>query len=261
MPIFSFQRDTVEHLRRELSELERRQRDSQGNLTRCEQAIVRYHRQRTTLQIEKQKAEDDLVKMREALEQDKIEEGHLDLLQVNLQEAQEEKKFHEGSYQDSVNEIDKSRETIRQIGEQLQAKRQAVAEAEFKIRKAETTVSKLSTQRQTALYEKNEAFQLIDDAKRDKGVAENKQQAMLARVQDFTEKASRVSPRVVIDAGETPDSLEKKLEKLNHELDEYQRQYVPFRCCFIKGRELITCQDRRRPARDCQASDGCFGGF
>jgi len=228
----SFQRDTVEHLKRELSELERRHRDLQFNLTGCEQSIMRYHRQHTTLQIEKQKADDELAKMREALEQDKIEEGYLDLLQVNLQEAEEEKKIYEGSYQDSVNEIDKSRETVKQTGEQVQAKRQAVAEAEFKAKKAQAAASKASTQRQTALYEKNEALQRIDDAKSDKGVIENKHQAMLARVKDFTEKASKVSPRVTIDAGETPDSLEKKLERLNHELDEYQRQYVFRRCCF-----------------------------
>lgn len=191
---------------------------------------MRYHRQHTSLQIEKQKAEDDLVKMREALDQDKIEEGHLDLLQANLHEAEEEKQICEGSYQDSVNELDKSRETVKQIGEQLQAKRQAVAEAEFKAKKAQTTASKASIQRQTFLYEKNEAFQRIEDAKRDKGIVENKQQAMHGRVQDFTEKAGRVSPRVAIDAGETPDSLEKKLEKLNHELDEYQRQCVTCRC-------------------------------
>ena len=170
--------------------------------------------------------------MREVLEQDKIEEGHLDLLQLNLRDAEEERKIHEGSYQDSVNEIDKSRETVKQLGEQFQAKRQAVAEAEFKAKKAQATASKASTQRQTALYEKNEAFQRIDDANRTKGLIENKRQAMLARVQDFTEKASRVSPRVAIDAGETPDSLEKKLEKLNHELDEYQRQWVTFEFCL-----------------------------
>ena len=222
----SFQQATVQRLKHELSELERRQKDSHSNLTRCEQAIVRHHRQNTTLQVEKQQADEDLVKMREALEQDKIEEGHLDNLHFNLRDAEDEKKIHEGSYQDSVNEIDKSRETVKQLGEQLQAKRQAVAEAEFKAKKAQTTAFKASTQRQTALYEKNAVFQRIDDAQRDKDVIKNKQQAMLARVQDFTEKASRVSPRILIDAGETPESLEKKLEKLNHELDEYQRQCV-----------------------------------
>lgn len=196
--------------------------------------------------------------MREALEQDTVEDGHLDSLQINLQGAEEDKEICEGSYQNSVNEIDKSREKVKQIGEQLQAKRQAVAEAEFKAKKAQATASKASTQRQTALYEKNEAFQRIDDAKRDKCVIEKKQQAMLARVQDFTEKASRVSPRVTVDGGETPDSLEKKLEKLNHELDEYQRQYVIFRTLLPSRRKLITSQDWRRSARNYRASDSCL---
>ncbi|KAI9878467.1 MAG: Structural maintenance of chromosomes protein 6 [Pleopsidium flavum] len=220
----SYQRETLQHLKRELNELERHYRDLQTNVTRCEQAVVRNRRQHTTLQVEMQQAEETVEKLQESLEQESVEEGRLDALKAYLRETQEEKAIHEGSYEESVNAIDKSNETLKDVREQLQAKGQTLVESEAKVKRLEAKALKLSTQRQAALHEKNSAIQRIEDAKQDKGMIENKQQAMLARVKDFTEKASKVSPRVPVDAGETTDSLEKKLDKLNGDLAKYQRQ-------------------------------------
>ena len=218
----------MQHLKREYNELDRHYKELLSKLTRCEQAIVKHNRKHTALQIEVQTAEENLDRLQDALTQENIEEGHLEALRANLQEVQDEKNIHEASYQDSVNEIDKSRETVKELGEQLQAIRQAVAESETRANKADATAERLSSRREAALYATNEAHQRIEDAKRDKGAIEAKLQTIIARVEDFAQKAGKVSPRVTIDAGETPDSLEKKLDRLHRELDEYQRQCVCF---------------------------------
>lgn len=231
----SYQRETLQHLKRELNELERLYRELQNNVTRCEQAIVRHRRQHTTLQVEVQQAEETIEKLQERLEQESVEEGRLDALRAHLRETQEEKTMYEGSYEESVNGIDRSKENLRELREQLQARGRTLAESEAKAKKVEAKALRLSTQRRAALHEKNAAIQRIDDAKHDKGIIENKQQAMVARVKDFTEQASKVSPRVPVGAGETTDSLEKKLEKLNGDLAKYQRQWVIFRDIPLKS--------------------------
>lgn len=172
--------------------------------------------------------------MQETLEQESVEEGRLDALKDHLKEALEEKLMHEGSYENCVNAIDESKETLKVLREQWQAHSRALAESEAKAKKAEAKVVQSSTQRQDALLDKNAAIQRIEDANQDKGQIENKRQAMLARVQDFIEKATKVSPRVPVDAGETTDSLEKKLEKMNSKLAEFQTQWAAFgrRCRY-----------------------------
>lgn len=225
----SYQRNTLRRLQTELEQLRRRHTAAAATAGEALRAISKHREQTMNLQAEQQAAEETLDTLSDALEQDKVPDDHLEILEGNLRELQEEKSVHEGSFEDSVNEIDKSRDTLKLLGEQVKAKRKSLAEAEAKVKKADAAVLKLAAERQTALYEKNEAFQRIDDAKRDREQAVNKKQAMVARVQDYTAKASRVSARVPIDPGETPESLERKLERLSHELEVYQRRWAfPF---------------------------------
>jgi hypothetical protein len=64
----------------------------------------------------------------------------------------------------------------------------------------------------------------VEEARKNKVDAERQREDVSNRIQEFSEKASMVSPRVAINAGENMSSLEKKLEKFMKDRDRYQQE-------------------------------------
>ncbi len=99
-----------------------------------------------------------------------------------------------------------------------------IADLQSVSKRAEAEAQKLSKKRATALGEKNAAIGRIDDAKQDRASLERKRQEMDAKIENWTQQATAVSPRVNIDEGETEVSLRKKYDKLERDLNRYQQQ-------------------------------------
>ncbi|EFW16870.1 DNA repair protein Rad18 [Coccidioides posadasii str. Silveira] len=218
------QHDVINTLKDALRELESEHRNALNNLQKCKQALVRHERRERDLHLEVQKAEDFIEQLKEAIERDSVEDGRLDWLKVALTESEDDKRVAEASYEDGINALDAMMEKLKSIKRELAAKDAEIVAIDRKVRMLESEESRASARRRKALDEKNAAISQVEAAIRDKIEIERNRQETVARVIDFSEKASMVAPRVNIDDGETPRSLDKKLEKLTQGLQQYEKE-------------------------------------
>lgn len=202
--------------------MERHRRDKQVNLKACEQAIVRHRRESKGLSIAVQGAKSIVDELQDALDRDVIEEGRLDVLKEHLAEAKEEVTTHEASYEDSVVAIDKAKEASKGSRDQMTTLDARIAEMEAHISKADNKATRVSAQRDGALHLKNSAYESIDKAVLYKETVEKQRAGKVDVVAQFTEQANNICARVAVDAGETGDSLDKKLKKLSADLKKYE---------------------------------------
>lgn len=220
--ILSSQRETLRRLKSELNELESHRRDKQASLKACEQAIVRHRKESDGLGIAVQSAKGIFEELQDALDRDVIEEGRLDVLKEHLLEAKEEVTTHEASYEDSVVAIDKARESLKTSRDQMTVLDARIAEVEAQVSKADNKTTKMSAQRDGALHLKNSAYDSIDKAVLYKQSVEKERARKVGIVAQFTEQANKICARVPVDAGETGESLDKKLNKLSADLKKYE---------------------------------------
>ncbi|KAH0543995.1 hypothetical protein FGG08_001762 [Glutinoglossum americanum] len=220
----SYKRDILRELQRELSELERHRVDLQNKLHDHKQALQAHEKRRKDLQLKIQRAEETVERLQDELERDTAQDGRLQALEGFLREVEEDKAIIEGSYEEAVTQKDKLNAIASDLGSQMKEVDSELADIEAKIKKTEARALKLSHARQALLLEKNSAFQKIDDAKADKTHAESKQDIQANRVNEFVGQARKVSERVPVNPGETPESLDKKLDKLTNDLNRFNRE-------------------------------------
>ena len=220
----NLQRDAVAALKRELRALEEAHRTAEIHVKNCKQAVERHKREITRLKIESQRADDAVEVLKDEIARDSTDDGRLRVLEAALQEAKESKAVNEGSFQDSVNAMDQSKQKLlaeRNKVREVESKRDAMLQ---NLKKLEEHSQRLAVKRSEALGEKNAAFNKVGDAKSDRAILEGKRQEVVERVASYTEKASQICARVNVDPGETTDSLDKKIDKLQKDLDRLNRQ-------------------------------------
>jgi ATP-dependent RNA helicase DDX6/DHH1 len=220
----SYQRDILRELQRELNELERHRGNLQNRLRARKQALQVHEKRHKDLHLKIQRAEETAERLQDELERDTVQDGRLQALEGFLREAEEDKTIIEASYEEAVTQKDKLNSIASDLSSQMKEVDSELADAEAKIRKTKAKALKLSQARQASLLEKNTAFQKIDDGKADKTRAEIKRDAQAIHVNEFVEQARRVSERVPVDPGETPESLDKKLDKLTSDLNRFNRE-------------------------------------
>ena len=190
------------------------------------QELNRFKRDRANLHVAQQQAETQTEELQHQLEEQTPQGGKIEALERQLEEAENDKEFHSNSYQDAIDEKDKLRETHRLQESELATIEQEMLEIEAKISKATERVNKLAEKRHNALLEKNQAFELIRDAELDKDGLVEQRDGQKARIENFAEQARAISERVPVDPGETANSLDKKLAKLDSDMKAYEQQYV-----------------------------------
>ena len=211
-------------MRNELKSLEGQMREKQLNVTRCSQAIERHGREVKALRIAMQKAEDVVEQLQDALDRDAIEEGRLDALKDQLKEAEEERATHAGSYEDSVIASDNAKETLGLKREELSTIDLRIQEAMTKLEKAKSRSEKIAEQRRKAMKQKDAAIEEVSKAKKLHAEHEKDRVDKIAVVADFTEQASKICSRVPVDPGETASSIDKKLAKLEKDVERFEEQ-------------------------------------
>jgi structural maintenance of chromosomes protein 6 len=220
----AYQRDTLEHLRREFSELQRSQRELQQTVGRCLQALKNHEISRKRLQIELQQAEENVERLQEELDRDHIEDGRLEAFKADLLDAEREVEQHGGSYGEAVMQIEKQGKFCQLHRQELDAAKERIAAHERNIKKAESKLRRIQQARQIALQEKNIAFDAIHEARLVKETAEQKRDRQANVVTDFIHQATVVCPRTPVSPGETPQSIEAKLDKLKKQLEAYSKK-------------------------------------
>ena len=216
----------LHRLKREHDNLQLENRGLQTALKECEQAIVKHERQARDLKVAVQRAETIVEDVQDALDQDVVEEGRLDAFKIGLEEAESEKSMQANSYEEAVIARDKLTDSMKSHLEQIQSIDSQIAEAEVKIKKAESRALRLSNQRQASLQEKNSTIQFLEEAKervQELGIGRDEK---AQKVTSFAEQASRVGSRIPVDPGENTASLDKKLQKLSADLKRYEDKLV-----------------------------------
>jgi chromosome segregation ATPase len=230
----SAQRDIIADLQRQKNDIEQSLVTARSRVEACKQALVRHARTEKDLQIEMQRMEDHAEALRDALDKENAEDGRIDVLQAALKEAEDEKQLNEGSYRDSEAAMKAAAQAVKEIRRELSAKNSDLDTLREKLHVAESEQNLVKTKQAKILDEKNEAIRLINQDKQTMTAIEARREAVKARVIEYNEKASLVSSRVPVDEGETPGSLDKKLDKLSRDLDRYNLEYVSFRLSYYK---------------------------
>ncbi|PIG83440.1 DNA repair protein Rad18 [Aspergillus arachidicola] len=218
------QRDVVADLRRKLSDQEERFRSARSRLEGCKQARVRHGKSTNELRVILQRKEDHVEELTDILDKEHMEDDHLDVLRATLQEAKEEKRINEGSLKDSMEAMEAMMKGLKAIKQQLASKDADIAASTEELHVTQSEVLRAQDKRRKIINDKNIAVERIDDSRREKERINEKREEVSARVIDFSEKASLVSPRVPIPEGETAASLDKKLDRLNRDIQRYNQQ-------------------------------------
>ncbi|PYH41146.1 DNA repair protein SMC6 [Aspergillus saccharolyticus JOP 1030-1] len=220
----SMQKDALADLRKNLSDQEQLVRSARSTLESCKQARVRHDRKGSELRIAAQKAEDLIEEIIEALDKESVEDGRIDVLRTTLEEAEEEKRLNEGSLYDGIEAMDAMMKMLKATKQELSAKEAEVSAREAELRLAQNEENMTMESRRRSIREKNAAIEQINESKQGRARIHQKLEEISARILDFSEKASLVSPRVAIAEGETAASLDKKLERLHMDLRRYNQE-------------------------------------
>ncbi|KAL5040822.1 hypothetical protein BDW71DRAFT_192963 [Aspergillus fruticulosus] len=218
------QREAVANLRQVLNAREEELRSAQSQLTRCRQTCERNERRRNDLVTESQRKDDRIEELEEALQKEGNQDGDLEILQASLREAQEEKLTHEGSLDDAANAMTEMMQTLKGIKKELAAKDAEIALLEDELRVAESEQHTIADKRRKKIGEKNAAVELIEDTNRRLARIRQKRDSADADVHEYITKASVISERVEIDEGETPATLDRKLERVTRDMATYTRE-------------------------------------
>lgn len=221
----AFKQGTLRQLKEDLRNLENVQLQSQQVLDRCGQDINQHTSRKSNLIVALQRAEDHFDNLRENLNRNEAPpNGKLESFQDDLREQQREMSQHEGTFQETIIAKERLNKAAVKLKKDLQEVEGRIEDHQNKITKATKKFSMSEQARVLALQQKNSAYDSIDDAKKDKESVEKKRDVNVKTVQHFNEQANTVSARVPIDAGETPDSLDHKLEVLQKRIKEYSKQ-------------------------------------
>ena len=218
------QRDSIYRLKSELNDLEREKHDKMAALNACDQALHRHKREANSLRVAMQSAQRVVDELQDALENDAVEEGRLEALKTQLVEAQEEVGTCEASFEDSVLEIDKIKESMGVSRSMMKKLDLQIATCKASLDKAEKAAAKASSRRQTALHDKNDVITKEEVVVEQKATLEQDRQEKVGVVAAFIEEASKICARVPVEAGQTCTSLDKKLQKLNADLKKYEEK-------------------------------------
>lgn len=218
------QRDVVADLRRVVGNSEQQLRSARSHLETCKQQRVRHERESNSLRVAKQRKEDHVEALTEALDKDNVEDGQMDLLRTALKEAEEEKQLNEGSLKDSADAMDDMMKKLKAIKQELAAKDANIATLQEELRVAQSEELMVSDKRRKIFSQKNLAIEQLRSLKENRDKLSREKEETAARIVEFIEKASLVSPRVPIDEGETAASLDKKLERLHKDIERCNQQ-------------------------------------
>ncbi|CAG7998256.1 unnamed protein product [Penicillium salamii] len=219
----SAQRDILTDLKRQQEELNRETTRAKSHVDACKRAIALHAKTENELRHRKDRAEDHSEELKEALEKDNAED-EINVLQLTLKNAEDDKELHEGSFKDGEAAMAAKLQTLMQIRRELAGKSSDYEACKEKLGVAEDEKKHVQSKRRIILDEKNEAVSLIETDQEKRVSTIQKQELVRRRVTEYNEKASLVSSRVPIEDGETHQSLEAKLERLHRDLERYTAQ-------------------------------------
>ena len=194
------------------------------NLKRCEQAIVKHKQETGRFRIAMQQADALVEELQDALDADAIEEGRLEALKDQLAEAQEDVTTHESSYEESVVAKDKNNDSVRTTRDEMATIDRQIQGAESQVTRAEAKATNCANQRMASLRDKNAALEAVTKEQGEVDKLNVERLDQIGIVENFIRQANEHCARVPVDEGETGDSIERKYEKLQRDLDRAEKR-------------------------------------
>ena len=183
------------------------------------------HKQETgRFRIAMQQADALVEELQDALDADAIEEGRLEALKGQLVEAQEDVTTHESSYEESVVAKDKNNDSVRTTRAEMAKIDRQIEEAENKVTRAETKATNCANQRMASLRDKNAAIEAVAQEQGEVDELNRERIDQVRTVENFIRQANEHCARVPVDEGETGDSIERKYEKLQKDLERAEQR-------------------------------------
>lgn len=216
--------EAVRHSKEQLNQLENAFRAARDASEKAKQSVTRHKRREAELKVEHQRADDEVERLHDAIKQDSVEGGKLEVLRNAVLEAEEAKDLDEGSFQDAVVALDEKKRQLSTARAGLTLLDEAIATLKAESKAKEAEAQKQSKKRATLLGDKNTGIARIDDAKQDRASFQRKLEELQTKITTFIEAATTVSPRVNVDEGETHKSLSLKYDKLRGDLRRYDEQ-------------------------------------
>ncbi|KAF2219894.1 hypothetical protein BDZ85DRAFT_36369 [Elsinoe ampelina] len=214
-----------------IADAERRMKSDTQKLQRLNQELAEVNRSINSfnhrgreLRVARQEAEANVERIKQELDEFTIDAGTLDAHKSALEEATGDVQLAERSFEDSVNEKDVLNEQQRLLKAELDKAQAVVTEFRTKIDKIDEAIRKKQALRATALSEKNQAMDKVQDTKEDKVKAEEQRDVLDARVKEWIREAENVCERREIEPGMTPEKIEKKIQALEKQRHDRERQ-------------------------------------
>lgn len=218
------QRDRIEDAKRELNTAEQGLRSVQNEFTTADQELNRHKRQTRDLRTNLQKAEDTVEALQNEIESLRPQDGRLQELQSQLQEAKDEHANHASSYQDVVVSKQAINEEQTQNKARLDAAQGELEAGQERLNKVERKIDRFERSRQEALRHKNEALNEIDLAKWQLSKMETKvEEVREALEKEFIPSAEQICRRVAVEPGLTTAALDERLTRLYSDMDKARK--------------------------------------
>lgn len=217
-------RQRLEALTRELHDTERRIQEATKELTKANQALVRWRRDDKAMKEDAQRLETRVNELQDALEEDTPQTGTLDQLEADHAKEKEERKTLEEQFKLAVEDKNRINAEQRTIKSKIDAIDLQIQELQAKIEKKARHKDRVKAEYDNILMQKNEAHAAVGDAEQHKANLQAERQRQEDTVANFTQQASAFSARVRIDPGETTDSLDAKLKKIEEQIQRAQQE-------------------------------------
>ncbi|KAF4636143.1 hypothetical protein G7Y89_g1946 [Cudoniella acicularis] len=201
-----YQKDIFAQAERDRVKAENESAQARAKLQKLQTGITQHKRECDKLKIAVQRAEEKCEALQAELDRDTVEDGRFEALKGLLEEAERALEIDQTSY-----------------GNLTEAK-EALADCEAKLRKAQERFRRIEQARKLELINKNAAFEKVNDLEGAKAHAIRKKDQQAAQVESFTAQASQVSARVPINEGETSASLDAKIKKMQSQIKAYNRR-------------------------------------
>ncbi|KAF2827344.1 dna repair protein-like protein rad18 [Ophiobolus disseminans] len=200
--------------RREVQDLDHAVTEAMNQLNACQTALRDHTKEHKRLKLAYQKASDDVGRLDEELSNATPDAAAIDVLQDALVAAEKELNNANGMFEDIVIQKDALATENRANKTNLEAAQRKVADLDFKLGKAQTTVRKLQGQREDNLKKKNDAIGLVEGAERNKAVWEEHRRTAQVVVDEAVAKAEQTCQRVAVPSDKDSKMLGDLLEKL-----------------------------------------------
>jgi chromosome segregation ATPase len=206
-------------LKRDVEDAQKELRAAQIAKKEADQAQERHKRKAKDLHVKVQRQAAEIERLNDELDADTPQTGTVEALQRALAEQQDAHALQSATYQDSVVAKDQAGREQKQLLQEMNQMDADLEELETRIKKAEANLVKLEESRIQAVYAKNDKIARIDDAKQRLEALRTEHDEQVQVVEDYTSKAGEVSARVAVDAGETTESLDKRLAAMRREIE------------------------------------------